>query len=340
MTAFSAYGLENGQSPTPPASIATGDDQPATPPASHQDMQEFVKKVIVTVNKVPITVGQVEQAVNSYVPQAVFHQSVSDEKMASYRQQALQSLILSELLYQEAKKKELKIGDEVIDKKIEELTTKYGGEAKFSDVLKNNGYTLQEYREVLRRNALTELVNEKGYGEPPVVTESDVKKYYDENKDRFVEPEKVKVSHILIKVNPSSSRQQFEELQKKGEMVLAKAKEKGSDFAALAREFSDDVSKEQGGDLGYVHKGRLEPEFENAAFSMDIGEIRGLVRTLYGFHILKVEAKTPLRQVEFQEIKDKLSRDLQRDTENKARRDWLKDLWDKAEIKYATEIEK
>lgn len=340
MTVFSAYAAENEQPATPPTSIATGNDQPATPPASHQDMQEFVKTVIVTVNKVPITVGQVEQAVNSYVPQAVFHQSVSDEKMVSYRQQALQSLILSELLYQEAKKKGLKIGDEVIDKKIEELATKYGGADKFGDVLKNNGYTLQEYREVLRRNALVELVNEKGYGEPPVVTDSDAKKYYEENKDRFVEPAKVKVSHILIKINPSSSRKEFEELQKKGEMILAKAKEKGSDFAALAREFSDDSSKEQGGDLGFVHKGRLEPEFEDAAFSMDVGEIRGLVRTLYGFHIVKVEAKIPLRQVEFQEIKEKLGKDLQRDSENKARRDWLKDLWDKAEIKYTTESEK
>jgi len=319
--------------------VAAEGEQPA-PPASHQEAQEFMKKVIVTVNKVPITVGEVDKAVSSYIPQAVFHQSVSEDKLITYRQQALQSLISRELMYQEAQKRGLEIGDDIVDKHIADLKAKYGGEAKFKEVLEKNHYTLESYREITRRETLIDLMNEKGGGEPPVVTDEDVKKYYEANIDRFVEPEKVKVSHILIKVNPSSSRKEFEGLLKKSEMILAKAKEKGADFAALATEFSDDPSSEQGGDVGFVHRGRLEPEFEEAAFSMQIGEIRGLVRTLYGFHIMKLEAKIPPRQVELEEIKDKLKKDLQRDSENKARRDWLKGLWEKAEIVYIPVVEK
>lgn len=322
-----------------PANASAVDDAPA--PAAHGDeksatrppQQDFMKKVIARVNGVGITVGQVDRAVNSYIPQAVFHQSVSDEKIVNYRRQALQTLILNEILYQEAGKRGMKATDEDVDAKLKDVKEKYKGEARFEEVLKSNNLTLSDYRSMLARDLLVEKVNEVGYGTPPVVTDEDVEKYYTGNKERFMEPEKVKVSHILIKVNPSSSRQQFEELVKKAEMILKKVQE-GEDFAALAREFSEDPSKEQGGDLGYVHRGRFEPEFEAAAFSMAEGEVRGLIRTIYGFHVLKVEAKTAPRQVEFAEIRDKLKKNLAEEASDKARRDWLQQLWDKATIEY------
>ena len=181
-----------------PAPAAHGDEKSAAKPSQ----QDFMKKIIAKVNGVGISVGQVDRAVNSYIPQAVFHQSVSDEKIINYRRQALQTLILNEILYQEAGKRGMKATDEDVDAKLKEVKEKYKGEARFEEVLKTNNLTLPEYGSMLARDLLVEKVNEAGYGTPPVVTDEDVEKYYASNKERFMEPEKVKVSHILIKVNP------------------------------------------------------------------------------------------------------------------------------------------
>jgi peptidyl-prolyl cis-trans isomerase D len=123
-----------------------------------------------------------------------------------------------------------------------------------------------------------------------VVTDQDVQDYYDKNKNVFVQPERRHVRHILIESGSDDVA-----AAKKANDVLAEANS-GKDFAELAKKYSQDVgSAQNGGDLGWAQKGvaGLDPAFDEAEFSMKVGEVRGPVKTKFGYHILKLEGIEP-----------------------------------------------
>jgi len=120
------------------------------------------------------------------------------------------------------------------------------------------------------------------------ISQEEIKIYYEMNIEDFVDQEQVKARHILIGVSPDADPGKIEQARKKAEEILAKAKQ-GEDFASLAEKHSEGPSAKKGGDLGYFPRGRMVREFEDAAFSLGAGEISSLVRTRFGFHIIKVE---------------------------------------------------
>jgi len=158
------------------------------------------------------------------------------------------------------------------------------------------------------------------------VTDKEVEEYYKTHKDRFREKEAVKASHILIKVDKDGDKKAWEAARKKAEEIRKKAA-KGESFAELAREYSDDPgSKNKGGELGYFTKGRMVPEFENAAFSLKKGEISQPVKTAFGYHIIKVEDKKPAQQKKLSEVKETLKDELLKEKQKKAMNDIIKKL--------------
>ncbi len=118
--------------------------------------------------------------------------------------------------------------------------------------------------------------------------------YYDEHRtDRFDAPESVHARHILIKLEPGADEKARAAARKKAEDALARAK-KGEDFATLAEKLSDDPgSAKSGGDLGTFSRGKMVPAFETAAFDLAPGQLSEIVESPFGFHVIKVEAKTP-----------------------------------------------
>jgi peptidyl-prolyl cis-trans isomerase D len=137
------------------------------------------------------------------------------------------------------------------------------------------------------------------------VTEGEVQAYYEEHKDEFKEPEEVCASHILVKAKAKPEDPEGHpdaEARKMAESLLAQI-QGGADFAALARKSSEDKgSAERGGELGCFPRGQMVPEFDNAAFSLQPGETSGVVKTSFGYHVIRVashkeEAVAALGQV-------------------------------------------
>ena len=91
-------------------------------------------------------------------------------------------------------------------------------------------------------------------------------------------------------------------VKNKAEEILSELKA-GKDFAKLAKEFSSDPSREKGGDMGFIHKGRLEPYVEDIAYSLKVGEISDVLQTIYGYHIIKLEERKPPQNPQFSKIK-------------------------------------
>jgi len=132
------------------------------------------------------------------------------------------------------------------------------------------------------------------------VSEEELRAHYNEHIDRYRIQNRVRVSHILFKTIGKTDAE-VEEIRKKAEGVLRKARH-GAKFEDLAKQYSEDTTKEKGGDLGWVGQGQTVPEFERVAFSLPKGAISDLVKTQYGFHIIKVVDREVARTQSFEEV--------------------------------------
>jgi peptidyl-prolyl cis-trans isomerase D len=138
------------------------------------------------------------------------------------------------------------------------------------------------------------------------VPASDVQRYYNDNLQQYQTPEQVRASHILLNTGGKDEAA----VRTQAESILAQAKA-GADFAELAKKFSEDEgSKVNGGDLNYFGRGRMVPEFETVAFSLPAGQISDLVKTQYGFHIIKVVDKRPATTQTLDEVRPQIQQQL------------------------------
>src|SRR5439155_24471009 len=121
------------------------------------------------------------------------------------------------------------------------------------------------------------------------IPREEVERYYNEHLGQYTTPEQIRASHILLKTEGKNDA----DVKVKAEGVLKEVKA-GGDFAALAKKYSeDDSNAQQGGDLDYFTRGRMVPEFDTAAFALAPGEVSGLVKTQFGYHIIKVIDRKP-----------------------------------------------
>jgi peptidyl-prolyl cis-trans isomerase D len=164
-----------------------------------------------------------------------------------------------------------------------------------------------EYRVGEQRSVKYLLLDRDQARQKVVVPAADIQRYYNDNIQQYQTPEQIRASHILLKTEGKNDA----DVKKRAEALLAQVKG-GADFAALARkESEDDGSKASGGDLGLFGKGRMVPEFEAAAFAMQPGQTSDLVKSQFGYHIIRlVEKKAaetrPLDEVRAQ-IQDQLA---------------------------------
>jgi len=139
-----------------------------------------------------------------------------------------------------------------------------------------------------------------------IVSDDDLKVIYQQNIQQYQVPERVQAQHILL-MTVGKTDAEVTEIKKKAEDILAQAKKKGSNFADLAKKYSEDPgSKTKGGDLGWLVHGQTVPEFDKAVFTLPKGEISELIRTQYGFHIIKVLDKETAHTKPFDEVKDSI----------------------------------
>jgi peptidyl-prolyl cis-trans isomerase D len=143
------------------------------------------------------------------------------------------------------------------------------------------------------------------------VTQDELQSYYNQHRDQYRVPEQAKVSHILIKTPLPGTDGRVDqkgaaEAQKRAEDILKQLRA-GANFEDLAKKYSEDPgSAKEGGSLGWIGKGRTVPEFEKAAFSQPIGKVGDLVKSSYGFHIIRVDARQDAHMKTLEEVKDQI----------------------------------
>jgi len=296
------------------------------------------------VNGVPIPLSEIQEEVQRVIPRTLFHRNVSPEKMEVFMKDAVEKLIDRELQFQEAKAQGLKADRKQIKNKLEEIKDKFKSGKAFKEALKKSKLTIKDLEARIEKAFLIEKIFQKEVEEKIKATDEEAKAHYGKNVQRYVEMEQIRMRHIMIGFSNSpvedgpekektKNTKTKEEARAKAEELLAKIKD-GGDFAAIAYESSEDPYRVKGGDLGYIHKGRIMPEIEQVAFGLKNGEVMGPVETPEGFYIIKVEDHKQERQLTFDEAKDKIKMELEQEKREARNKEWLSALRGKAKIEY------
>jgi peptidyl-prolyl cis-trans isomerase C len=264
--------------------------------------------VAAKVNGVPITTLELNRSFQAHV-QVPYATVQEDPRAKEVLHQILDNLIDRELLLQRAKSLKLAVPAQQVDTQMQQLQKRFPSQEAFEKALTAQNLTMDAVKQDVESQLLRQQLVQKEILDKVNVSTGDVQTFYDKNKDKYVEAEQVRARHILIRVPPEVSPADDTKLKGKADDALKRAKQ-GENFAALATELSDDGSKENGGDLGFFPRGRMVPAFEEVAFTLQPGQISEIVRTQFGYHIIKVEERKTGRALAFDEAKSQVKDDL------------------------------
>lgn len=290
--------------------------------------------IVATVNGKDITAQQFQNEVVAMINRV--RTRVPPEQLAQLqprlREQALDSLIAKALLAEAAAEQQVAASPEEIAEARTKIEASLPQGFTIDDVLQQRNVSNEQFEkelgEELRINKLLEQRAES-VGE---ITDAELQAYYEENGERFQQPELVTARHILIATDPQDAEDAKAEKKAKAEQVRERLLA-GEDFAAVAAAETDDPgSRETGGLYGPFPRGQMVPQFDEAAFTQPEGEIGPLVETRFGYHIIKVEKHEQPRAVPLDEVKTNLAAFLRSRKMQGVAQEYIDELRSKAQV--------
>jgi len=240
---------------------------------------------------------------------------------AMIEKSAFDQLVLKAQLRAYADANRLAVAESDVDQQMADILQRFGSPEQADTVLKHAGLTTEELREDVRQGVLMDKAVDHYLGSIPEPATAEVAAYFGEHLDRYVQPEEVVASHILIAATPEEDAASREAKRARIEAIRGELLA-GAEFAGLAKQHSDCPSAQRGGELGAFTRGRMAPEFEQAAFSLEPGVISEPVETKFGFHLIRVAEHTPSATPELDVVRPQVVKEMQREDLTA----WFKDL--------------
>ncbi|HET6782179.1 MAG TPA: peptidylprolyl isomerase [bacterium] len=235
----------------------------------------------------------------------------------------LDQMIEQRIINQEARRYDAVASEAQISTQLADIRRNFPSDAEFRQALEQRRWTLADLKNRLRGTITMQNLTERVT--TITVTDAEIQKYFNEHRSEYDQAEQVRVSHILL------------ETEAEARLVLARLR-RGEKFGELAQQYSKDPgSKAQGGDLGFVSRGQLVGEFEKAAFSLKPGQTSGIVKTQFGFHIIRVTDSRSPQAARIEAVRDQIRGQLLTRKREAAFQEWLKQAKGKAKI---TRVEK
>ena len=289
---------------------AASDAAPAVPPAAAQSAQ------VALVNGRVVSRDEFERARYQAIQQKFYHRTPSADQVEEVRREVLEGLVKRSLILAEAERRSIEVDEAPIQAAIEQYEVRYAG----SEAWKSNRVVTIPLlrRELAEQQRLTRLESQiRVLAEPSA---AEVRAFYGANPTLFTEPERVHVSVILLKVDPSATKAVRDEAREEGRVLRQKLVD-GADFAELARLRSGDDSGAKGGDLGYVHRGMLPDNLHESLDALKAGEVAAPVDVLEGVAVFKLHQRTLPKLRGFDAVKDRALELLKRERSDAA---WTK----------------
>ena len=240
--------------------------------------------------------------------------------------EALNMIIDERLMLQEGKKLGFIVDEDSIDAAMKDIAQKNGlQEVQLEQMLEREGRSLSSYRNHIRDQILVSKITRFEISNRVKVSDKEVNQYYRDHQKEFWEDGRVRARHILFIAERSSSEANRKVKLQQAKKVLNEIR-KGKDFAELAMEYSEDVSASDGGDVGFVVRGKMVREFEEAVFDLKPGQISDIVETEYGYHIIKVEEVVSGKTLTLKDAKERVTKVLTMEKQKQGYEDWMGEL--------------
>jgi peptidyl-prolyl cis-trans isomerase C len=256
---------------------------------------------------------------------------ISDIQLEAIKPKILESLIEQELLLQESRKRGVTVLPDEVEKQFSAVRNRYPTKEKFIEAIAKIDLTEVELRKKISKVFAINLFVNTQIVDKITVTEKEAKSYYDSHRDIFKQPAQVKASLILIKRDLYPDKEKTAAAEKKIKIIQEKL-EAGEDFAELAKQYSEDPSSVNGGDLGYFSRGQTMKSIEDIAFALKPNTVSDAVQTPIGLQIIKVFDKKPEKNPSYEEVKDRIIVQVRKEKIQKELSEYVSELKGAAKI--------
>jgi parvulin-like peptidyl-prolyl isomerase len=295
--------------------------------------EAVVDRVVAVVNQEAITLSEVEKWINPLKEEIVAEDRLEKrEKMEALCRKVLERLIEEKLIEQEVKKSGIKISSKEIEATLEEVKQRNAAtQEDLEKALAAEGLTVETYKKQIEKGLKRQRLIALSVKVETKAGEKEFREFYQKNMDRYRTQETYRPGQILFVTPKGATPEEVREIRKRCQKVLEKIK-RGEDFGEMALLYSEDFSNKDRGDLGYFRRGELLPAFEREALRLKVGEVSEIVRTEFGFHIIKLLDRKGINPLPFEEVIERVKADYYNSEMEKAFRQYPTTLKEKSII--------
>jgi peptidyl-prolyl cis-trans isomerase SurA len=277
---------------------------------------EVVDRIVCVVNDDIILLSELEEA---YAPLAAELESKYtgedlEQERKRLRFRVLDSLIDERLLVQKGIELGLVVDNDEVEEAIMQIRRENGLEddEAFRAALAAEGLDLETLHNRVRDQMIASRVRLREIRGKVSITDGDVLAYYEEHPEEFSRPERLRLQLLLLELPEDASALKRAQVEARRDEVLA-ALARGEDFGELVARYSDGPAVENGGDIGFLTREEMAPEFADIAFSLDVGEVSAPFRTAYGINFIRVIEREEAGRTPFKEVKEQIRRKLEQE---------------------------
>jgi peptidyl-prolyl cis-trans isomerase C len=269
---------------------------------------EYLDKPVLTVNGQTLTAKEFSDRLSKKLRDYDAVTVKSEQILSINKEDVLREYMIETLTEQWAKKNAITVTDAEINSEVDKIRATYPDDLAFRRALTSENISMDSWRNALRSTLIQKKVAETLRQQISPSTAKELESYYDSHKDDFKLPERIRLKQIVL------------DREENAELVQQELK-KGGKFEELAKKFSIAPDASQGGDTGWIEHGALE--VFDTAFNLSIGKMSGILKSPYGYHILRVGQKSKARHLSFNEAKDSIRASLLRQKEQTVYKSWL-----------------
>ncbi|MBW2646421.1 MAG: peptidylprolyl isomerase [Deltaproteobacteria bacterium] len=297
---------------------------------------ELLDRIVAMVNNDIIILSDLDEM---YLPYAnrIRADGYAPEKEKEFlfeaRKEILNRLIEQKLADQEISAKKIRVSDDEVDNAVERVKNEnFCTEEELVKILAGDGYTLKDYRALLREQILRSKLVNREVKSKIVVTEHEIRECYNEHQESYKGKIRYHIASLFLMVSPSDDEGQVEAVIRRGENIIKRIRG-GLRFEDAAKEFSEAESAANGGDLGFFTLDELTPALKDVVQGLQPGEISPVLRTPAGIQIIKLVKKEDMPGKSFEEAKAEIHRRLFQSVVDKKYEEWVQGLRERAYIK-------
>ncbi len=290
---------------------------------------EVVDRIIAVINDDVILQSEFEAFVKP-IEARIKKQGLPPEKEArlisKMRKEVLDQMIDKKLTRQQIKKLNIVVDDQQVDRSIEMIKkANFYTDEEMLRVLEEEGVTYQQYREEIRSQIERARLVAHEVRSKIVITDAEIKRYYDEHKELYGGRQRLHLRHILMTVPPGAGEAEKEAVLQQMEDIRARLV-KGESFRDLARKYSESPVAAEGGDLGLINPDDLAPSIKKAVAALKEGEVTPVLETDQGYQIFLLEKRVTIDAKPLEAVRDEIRRILYNKVVDEKYKQWLKDL--------------